>query len=67
VGPGLEDLHWVRRVEMGEYYEELSATISVLEGARRGKRTYTRIYNRRMYERRQANEEYVSKKNGYRW
>jgi hypothetical protein len=52
---------------MGECYEELSATVSVLERALRDKRAYTRIYNRRMYERREANEEYVSKKNGYRW
>ena len=67
MGPGLEDLHWVRRVEMGEYYEGLSAIISVLKRALGGKRTYTRIYNRRMYEGRQANEEYVSKEDGYRW
>jgi hypothetical protein len=52
---------------MGECYEELSATISILERALRDKRAYTRIYNRRMYERREANEEYVSKENGYRW
>jgi hypothetical protein len=52
---------------MGEYYEGLSAIISVLKRALGGKRTYTRIYNRRMYEGRQANEEYVSKEDGYRW